>query len=420
MSSKNTLIFAKNGEKFYIFVLVMKVKFYLQNTKENTPTPIYLSVNYGPLFRYSIGKKVSPNQWMTEIQRVSNIDDTTQELNDYLDLMEAFVRALRRNHQQENKPLTNDVLKEELDRQFKPHRQPHKPHFFPFIDHFIEQAALTKKSSTVQTYHATVKRLKDFEKTMDYPLTFDTINMVFYQKFVSFLRHQKKLKDNSIGKHIKNMKLFMHAAYKKRLTHNSFFLSKDFKILKETKKRVYLTTNELQKLHDADLSQHYNLQKIRDVFLIGALTGLHFKQIYQVSSTDWQNDSLTIQSKQKQDILLPIHWTVKEILAKYQYETPKLPTTQTFNKHIKLIGQLANINDLCDTKTGKSVPKYELLTTQTARISFFANAYIQGVPVFDLLQLSGHPSEKAFHNYISIAPQPDLTQHRFFQEFKKV
>jgi len=395
----------------------MKVRFYLQSPKATESTPIYLSCIYREEFRYSIGKKVCPAQWIAEQQRAV-VEEVSQELNDYLDLMEAFVRAIYRNYQQENKPLTNDILKEELDRQFKPHRKPKKPHFFGFIENFIQEAAKEKKESTLKTYQSTLKRLRDFEEKKNYLLTFDTINMSFYRQFVDFLRQEKKLKDNSIGKHIKNLKLFMHHAYRQGLTHNACFLSKDFRILKESKKRIYLTTTELQQLLEVDLSAHRNLEKIRDVFLIGALTGLHFKEIYKVPSDQWKQESLKLQNK-KQNLLLPIHWTVKEILAKYDYEVPLLPTSQTFNRHLKQLGQLANIDELCMVNSN-NVPKYQLLTTQTARISFFANAYLQQVPVFDLLQLSGHLSEKAFFNYISMTPSPNLQKHRFFQAFKKV
>jgi len=62
--------------------------------------------------------------------------------------------------------------------------------------------------ATYQTYITTLNKLKDFQKEKNYLVDYETINSDFYDEFILFL-YEKKLMDNSIDKHIKNLKSFM-------------------------------------------------------------------------------------------------------------------------------------------------------------------------------------------------------------------
>ena len=80
---------------------------------------------------------------------------------------------------------------------------------------------------------------------------------------------------------------------------------------------------------------------------------------------------------------------------------------QQINYKIKDVCENAGIDEVASTtKTigGKEVTKkdfkFDLVKTHTARRSFCTNAYLSGMNPVDIMQISGHSSEKTFLNYI--------------------
>jgi len=395
----------------------MRLHFYLKDKKSIFPTHIYLALSYeGQRFRYSIGQKIHPSFWIFETERVETFDDLPAHLyiNEHMDTIESFVRAIQRNCKSERIPLSNVLLKQELDQRFKK-RKKTKPTFFEFIEQFIQQSKATKKPATIKVYQNTLTHLKDFATHQDITLKFEQINMAFYDAFVDYLQNHKKLTKNTIGKHIKDLRVFLVAAHEQKVSTNIIFLDKGFKILKEPKIHVYLTQSELSQLFDFEASPYPQLAIVRDLFLMSALTGLHFKTLYHFTPKELQQEHLQFTNKHKQAIALPIHWMAQEILQKYEYQLPDFPNIQTFNKQIKEVVKLAGIHQL----TQQSIPKNQCVTTHTARLSFLTNAYLKGISPFVLKQISGHTSEKAFLQYIHHTNHEANTQLKNHSFFKK-
>src|SRR5206468_6879682 len=87
-------------------------------------------------------------------------------------------------------------------------------------------------------------------------------------------------------------------------------------------------------------------------------------------------------------------------------------TNAEFNLHIKIIGKFTGINRTTKfsyKKGNKDValvkPKYEWITTHTARRSFCTNEFLAGTPVELIMKISGHKSVKDFYKYIRITPE---------------
>jgi integrase len=101
---------------------------------------------------------------------------------------------------------------------------------------------------------------------------------------------------------------------------------------------------------------------------------------------------------------------LQTVLNKYPDQLPKIPTDQHFNREIKKVCKLARIDEpiMAEVKTNgmtviKQVPKYELVTSHTARRSFATNLYRRGIPSTQLMLLTGHKSEDAFLRYIRVS-----------------
>ena len=65
----------------------------------------------------------------------------------------------------------------------------------------------------------------------------------------------------------------------------------------------------------------------------------------------------------------------------------------------------------------KSLPKFKLISTHTARRSFATNIFIAGVPSISIMKITGHKSERSFLQYIRISQEENadnLIKHPFF------
>ena len=52
------------------------------------------------------------------------------------------------------------------------------------------------------------------------------------------------------------------------------------------------------------------------------------------------------------------------------------------------------------TKLILTIPKYDMVSSHTARRSFATNFYEDGVPIKQLMAVTGHTTESSFKNYV--------------------
>ena len=93
---------------------------------------------------------------------------------------------------------------------------------------------------------------------------------------------------------------------------------------------------------------------------------------------------------------------------------------QKLNKHIKAICRKAGIDGMIGiTINGKREykPKYMLVSSHTARRSAATNMALNGTPLRDIMQITGHKSEAALLKYIKITKEENarrLKDNPFF------
>ena len=71
----------------------------------------------------------------------------------------------------------------------------------------------------------------------------------------------------------------------------------------------------------------------------------------------------------------------------------------------------------------RTVSKWELVTSHTARRSFATNAFLNDVPALAIMQITGHRTESAFMKYIRMSPKDNaikLQSHKFFTQIAVV
>jgi integrase len=268
-------------------------------------------------------------------------------------------------------------------------------------------------------------------------LDWQDIDLDFYYDFVKYL-NTKKIKNNegeviqtglatnTVGKRIQTVKVFLNAAYDKGYEVNRAFKSYRFKSISEESESIYLNEDELSKIFEYDFSNNPRLERVRDLFIVSAWTGLRFGDVTRLTPQNIEDDFINItQSKTNAPVIIPLHWTVKYMLDKYNGNLPEPLSNQKFNDYLKELCKKVGITEPVHksiTKGGKKITKkykkYELVTAHTGRRSFATNLYKQGFPALSIMQITGHKSEQSFLKYIKVTPREHAEKLKEFWKRK--
>lgn len=289
------------------------------------------------------------------------------------------------------------------------------------IDDYIKCKTGKVSPTTIGVYGIMKSQLVSFQDYRKAPITFDSLDYNFYEKFVDYLTHEyvqarrkkitKGLKLATIGKTIKQLRIFIKDRVRRKIVP-PIDLS-DFKILDEESDAVYLNWEEINTVFQVDLTEHPDLVKYRDLFVMGCLTGLRFSDFSSVRPEDIRREMLyKKQGKSDHWVVIPLRDAAAEILInRFNKEIPTVSNPE-FNRHIKEVVRLAGICEqikFSHKKGNKDIvevrAKYAWVTSHTCRRSFCTNEFLAGTPVELIMKISGHKSLRDFYKYIRITPE---------------
>ena len=399
------------------------VSFYLQNkTDETTPCYIFMSFTFeGKRIRLSTGEKIAPKDWLKTEQRVSRKNKEAESINQRLISIADDYRRSYRELKNDTQPVNVSTLKRKVDKINNVIRSEFT--LQGFIEHFINTRT-SVSPGTIKSYKTTREVLKRFAKSKNRTVDFDSINMNFYDDFRAYLAKSLEYSDNTVGKHIKNLKVFMNEASERGIHNNMEFLKKGFKVPKEDIDNIYLTEEEISILYHLDLSKDEKLDQARDLFIVGCYTGLRFSDFTQLKRENIRNGMISLRTQKTGELVaIPVHPIIEDIIQKYkrQYASGFPPALDNYlmNRYLKTIGKMAGfteVHTIKKTRGGKKVEdtfkKFELMTTHTARRSFATNLFLQEFPAISIMKITGHRSEKNFMNYIKMTPHQNAEKLR--------
>lgn len=393
---------------------------------------------YIPL-KYSTGMKILPYYWNDKptYRAKQSQDFQYKNFNTKLKNLEGAIIDLHRELENNGITPTPEHLREELKLRLGKTVKQQRISFLDFIESLIQESIsgtrLTKNGkrfsiTTIKGYRTTQNHLKLFAKETEFKLNFDSIDLHFYAKFNSYCL-SKNYAINTIGTHIKNIKVFMKEAYRRGLTKNNAFADEDFRVVEEETDQIYLTEEEIQNIYGHSLKNIKHLIRVRDLFIVACYTGLRFSDLRNLKDESLRIEGTNIRIRTQKTgelVVIPMHWMIKSILEKYDGDLPKPLSNQKMNKYLKDIGKLAEIDSVVFTsitKGGKTIntkqKKYELITVHTARRSFATNMFLANVPTISIMKLTGHKTEKSFMKYIRISQEDNakrLQDHPFFSK----
>lgn len=413
------------------------------NSKEK---PIRLDYSYGKKdrFRYAIGYAVNPEYWNKEKGKVRNVlaVSNSSTINNLIDDLAKELRKFVDECISNQIPLSNPIMKAHLDNfrnekeTFDIEKEEEIVTLVSFIKKYIKQkekelpkAANGYKNNTVKSYEQTLGHLEGFQKHFEVTLDFD-LDSEFYSDFIEYMssktyqfsKQEKRYYSlNTIGKQIKNLRVFLGAALMEDMHSNQKY--KKFKVLVEITTAVYLEIDELQSIYELDLSNSPHLELARDVFIIGCEIGQRISDYHNLRKheiVEYENESYIKirQEKTDKDVLCKITPVIEKIMnERYGGLLPPKITEQKLNDYIKIIGEEAGVktqikNEI--TRRGRRVveykAKYELLMGHTARRTFCTLKHKAGIPVHSIMELSGHTTIKEFKKYIRNPKEERVSQ----------
>jgi integrase len=205
----------------------------------------------------------------------------------------------------------------------------------------------------------------------------------------------------------------MHEATSEGLNHNLDFTTKAFKAIHKSSDSIALTEDELNELYSLNLEANTRLERVRDLFVFGANTGLRFSDFSSIKAENIKKEGENfyldiIQFKTKGRVIIPVNEIVLQLLKKYNNQMPEGISNQKFNQYLKEVTQKSKLLQETYSKTvtkggvttTEHIPRWQLTSSHTARRTFATNAYERGVPTLSIMAITGHKTEKAFLSYI--------------------
>jgi len=368
----------------------------------------------GKKFKIFTKEKTEKKAWNYDKQRVKRNYAGSIEINRNIDEMESILLKIVRDASFKSIAPLPSYVKDKFYKEIhgdEDSKENKPPDLKTEFQTFIDASSSLKSYNTIRSYKSTLKKIKDFEKKTKRKVSFDSIDLEFYEKFRKYLISECKLLNNSIGKHIKILKTFLNYATEKGANQNLAY--KKFKVSTEQVDIIYLTETELLHLHTLELDSK-RLRNVRDVFCLACFTGLRFSDLNKIKTENIADGILSLKTEKTKDILtIPLNDYALEIIGRHTSDgnthLPHVITNQKMNEYLKELGEVAEFDDLVEQhrysgskKVTTKTEKYNLITTHTARRTFVTLALEKGFRPEVVMEMTGHKNYATFKRYIKI------------------
>ncbi|RDY58021.1 tyrosine-type recombinase/integrase [Flagellimonas nanhaiensis] len=290
----------------------------------------------------------------------------------------------------------------------------HFLYYGKFVDWWLKEKAPTWR--TQKNKYLEHRAIQQYESFLVLWRGFSTgntkiraVDSVMIGEFVGYLE-KNSYSMATIKRHIGRLKFFLFRAETEGINIHPSSKERTFYTKEEEIDVPYLNEDEIEEIFKLDLTHDHVLDYIRDNFIIALWTGLRISDFnHNLSPENIDGGYINIVTqKTRTRVMLPIHPHVQSVLDKWNGGLPKRCNDVRFNKKIKVICMLANIdNEVKGKKFDKETKrkkvdyykKWELITAHSARRSFATN--LHGMVNNDILaELGGWADVQMCLHYI--------------------
>lgn len=394
---------------------MISTSFYLLNPKAQSHTQLYVSIsNKEDRLRFSTGKEFMTKYCNLRVRKggkelVKKNSPFNLEYNRTLiDIKEVLVLIEMRLTKEKG----NYTLKEIRDEYWLQIGKiaPEVP--ITFWEAFEQYKSLGQWSEGFYGIQNALKRhLEAYEAVNKYSLDLGTFDDETWHSIIEYFI-QEGLTNSTTNKYLKSLKQFLRFAGKKELFKDKDNLA-DYRKLSEVEPlKIALREAELEALIKLDLSSDEKLDRVRDLFVLGILTGQRFSDIpkaLDIKHLDGDFIRIT-QQKTGQVVSIPRHTSLDRHLEalsnKYPAGFPTI-TNQKFNVYIKDVCKLAGFDEIHQwtvivgkKKELRSDFRYNLVASHTARRTFCTLALSKKIDAGLIMKVSGHKTHEQFRQYV--------------------
>lgn len=388
----------------------MTIKFFLKEPKKATETMLYISASVnGSRIKRSTGVKVKPNHWTGT--KVKTLATDSESKNLKIDNAVNTLKEIEREYLLRSTPLSKEILEKEFDGRMSPKATPVLESFFDVFNEFIEAKKPLSSVNTIKTFNTCKKHLQKFADEQGIELTFDCIDLNFYDDLLAYF-FEKEFLNSTIGKYIKLLKTFME--WGKERSYHTNMTYKKFLVFKEDSEKIKLNAEIVEKLRTTDFEDEYK-NIVRDIFIVSCYTGLRFIDIEKLKPENIDYDFIRLHiQKTREDLEIPLLDIPKQIFREHleKYGRIKVPTNQFCNREIKVLFKKIEFNGMVRfTKYSGSksivVEKnaYDYMTMHYGRAFFVTNSLVNGMGEEFIRKITGHKDYKAFKKYVVLSKE---------------
>ena len=344
---------------------------------------------------------------------------------------EAMMKARR---EEEERRQEEERIKEEQVRLIKEGIDAERAKIWNFLNRFCEEIKSGNAPGTVKAWFSFRKLYDQFDRK--HRFTWYQIDRAFVTKFFVFMEKNDYMV-SAQNKYLVDLRAIVNYAYLDGIHDNDramqYFSKK--KIEDDDKAiEIYLTETELQALYEMPLSGKQD--EVRDIFLVGCYTCQRVSDYNDIDKDCFTTTAKgtpvirLIQKKTRNEVKIPImNPNLKAICEKYSYNLPSVvdvilnryikdilkklsETTPSLGKKVttKLTmkqKQLEENDKLVVERNEKGeviMPRYNCVTTHTARRSGITNMYLtHKYTIIQMMHVSGHKTQKTFMDYIKLS-----------------
>lgn len=417
------------------------VKFRIRSkANKEVSIKIYLSLGRMNFIEMNSGFSINPNDWSSKTDLPLQNSPENKDLLAILKKLEAFVHHNLNESQGKGELIDRFWLERTIDNCFNRTKSKESTLLLDHIQYIIDNAHTRKikgknrlgiSKSRVASYVTFKGIITQYQIVIKKQLQLLDISKQFVDGFTKWLLDDKRFSMNYAGKQVDNLKTVCLDAGKSGMKINSFV--SQIESFSESDDERYITTlsfEELEKIKNKEMPNG-SLRNAKNWLLLGCEIGQRGSDLLKLSSKNmrYKNGNLyldLIQSKTNKDVTIPI--VSKHIIEILENHFPISISSQRLNDNIKIVCQLAEINEIIegkkiDSTTRRKIlgfyPKHDLISSHSFRRSFATN-YYKKIPTPILMNLTGHSKESIFLKYINKREDKDSNADLFMKFHEEI
>ena len=389
------------------------------------PTSIYLACSvHGTYVKVNSLFKIKPAEWDFDSQRPLRKHDNYLQLNAFMSKIKSKAEGEYLQLLTNESPINPSTIRSVMEKAIGFDKATStKLTFWQIFEEFLVDKARNTKSSTMEKYNSTKSALEKFEKK-NYRLSFEKMDMQFYEDFKTFSALTLKHVNNTISKSLRNIKTFLGWASDHPKQYNRLNDYKRFRGDNDQPEVIFLTEKELERFRNHDTGSNRGLSLSKDKYVFQCYTGQRIGDILRLKKQDIRptgngSDLHWVLYQQKGNkrhpIFIPLLDVAKEIYERQTLEKDDDDLVfhgQNKDTHIKNIRDIAKevgidttiskVNYRIKKRIEVTKNKYDLIGTHTARKTFISICLEKGIRPEQIMAISGHTSVKQMAPYMGL------------------